>query len=132
MALKKGNYSKSSCFLSLVDKYVKLVELLYVSFNCSQLFFVFFFLCFQTDGINNSNMSQFLILKVYFIPFALQSLSDCINLFFRKTFPNFNLKNYFCWLYCSWRFWIILYSLEMFSLTFYKYSGTWPKSFFFK
>lgn len=66
-------------------KNIILVQLFYVCFNLLQLLFIAFLSAFETDGVDNSDMCEFLILFIDLIPFVFESFSDGIHFFIWET-----------------------------------------------
>ncbi len=95
--IKKNNPNLESIFTftfisSLIHKHVQFVELLNVRFNLGQFLLIFLFSALKPNSVHNSHMCQFLILKVYLIPFPLQSFPNRAHFFLWQAFPTLKFK----------------------------------------
>ena len=71
-----------------INKDIQLVQLLDIGFNIRQLLFSPFLSSLQTCRIDQSHVSQFLVITVNLVPFPLQPSSDFPHLILTQTFSK--------------------------------------------
>jgi len=74
-----------------INEYVKLVQLLDISFDLSQLPLIVLFSSLRTSSVHQSYMSMLLVLVVYLAPLSLQAFSKFSYFFLRKNVSYYNI-----------------------------------------
>ena len=91
-----------------INEHVQLVQLLYIRLDLRQFLLVALLASLETGGVDQSNVSDLLVISINLIPSSLQTLTNLPNLLLREALSA-SKRSYLSSLFLACKFWIILY-----------------------